>query len=175
MNLPLTVNYGVAGQATNGVDYQTLGEAITIPANQTSTFLDVIPLTDDLVEGDETIVVELLAGPGYDVGYISERTVYGLVQDDADAIAGGTSLWAGQQLGDFTGFGGTFSTVTDPEYGDVIQASVGTVANPWNAQLRQTIDAAVAKGDILFAEFRAKAIGSDGKSQPFLRETALPT
>lgn len=171
---PLEVSYAVAGEAVNGVDYQALPGVVTIPAGARSVDLEVVPITDALVEGNETLIVELAAAPGYRVGLKSERTANGNVQDDVSAPDGGVSLWNGQQLGDFQAFGGTFTTETDPTYGDVIQAVVSEGTNPWNSQLRQNIAAPVQEGDILFVEFRMRSIGSPGNLAAIFERTGAP-
>ena len=171
-NLALNVNYTVGGSATNGTDYQALSGVITIPAGANSVDLIIIPNGDSTLEGDETVVVELVNGTGYEVGRKSERTIYGTIQDDTDAPTGGTSLWNGQSLADFDGrFGGSFSEETDAVYGDVIQVIIdGTPASPFSAQLRQDIDGPVTEGDILWVEFRAKSIGGDGSISAIFEE-----
>ncbi len=159
----LTVSYSVRGTATNGVDYTTLPGTITIPAGQSSAFIDITALNDALVEGTESIVVELSEGNGYDVGLLSQRTATVSIQDNANAPAGGSSIIAGSGLSSFSYFGGTFSTVVDATYGNVIQAVItGTPANPWNAQLRQSINKAVKKGDILYFEFYVRSATATG-------------
>ena len=171
-NLALDVNYSVSGSAINGTDFQALSGVITIPAGADSVDLVLTPIADSILEGEESIVVEIEAGAGYEVGSKSERTVYGKVQDDTDAPAGGDSLWNGQALTDFEGrFGGTFTEETDPVFGDVIQVVItGTPATPFSVQLRQNIDSPVTEGDILWVEFRVKSIGGDGSISAIFEE-----
>jgi hypothetical protein len=64
----LTVSYNVGGNATNGVDYNTLSGAITIPAGRSSVSLVITPKDDSAVEGTENIVLTINAGSGYAVG-----------------------------------------------------------------------------------------------------------
>ena len=55
----------VAGTATSGDDYESLPATVTIAAGTTSVLLDVTVLDDNLIEGDESVMVtlaELLAG-----------------------------------------------------------------------------------------------------------------
>ncbi len=65
----LTVEYTVAGQATNGTDYtpELLGTA-TIAAGQSSVNITVTPVDDDLVEGNEDITLTLTDTDNYTVG-----------------------------------------------------------------------------------------------------------
>jgi hypothetical protein len=60
---PLTVHYRVSGTASNGVDYQTLSGAVTIPSNAPSASIEVIPFHDTLVEGTESVILALRQPP----------------------------------------------------------------------------------------------------------------
>ncbi len=60
-NLPLTVFYRTGGTAINGLDYQLLPGMIVIPAGAIEAVLEVVPLTDGLVEDRESVVVGLEA------------------------------------------------------------------------------------------------------------------
>ena len=72
--LALIVNYTVAGTATAGVDYSSIGTSVTIPAGQTSVTRTVTPFPDTLIEGNETVVVTLSTGQ-YVIGTPSSATV----------------------------------------------------------------------------------------------------
>lgn len=171
----LDVEYDLSGTAVNGTDYQTLSGTVTIPAGSDSTLLTVSSLSDSFVEGDETLILELAAGTGYMVGHIGERTANGTLQDDTQVQSGGISLWDGQALSDFTRFGGTYTTESDPIHGDVIQAVIpGNVASQFSAQLKQDIDQPVEVGDIIYVEFRAKAIGTPGKLAAIFERASSP-
>jgi hypothetical protein len=78
----LTVQYGVSGKATPGADYLALSGTITIPAGATTAVITVTPLDDALVESNETVIVNLLSMPGYNVGTSSAATVK-IASDDA--------------------------------------------------------------------------------------------
>ncbi len=85
---------------------------------------------------------------------IGSRSATAIIQDDREPPAGGANLFAGTALSNFTRFGGTFSTVTVPNFGSAIQVVLNTIpANPWDAQLFQVNNGAIAQGDILYAEF----------------------
>ncbi len=62
---PLTVYYRLTGTATNGADYVHLPGRITIPAGQEVVALPIVPMDDSLVEGNESVVVEIVPDPGY--------------------------------------------------------------------------------------------------------------
>jgi len=72
---PLTVYYTVGGTATNGVDYTTLSGSVTLAAGSPVATITVLPIDDALPEGDETVIVTLIGGPGYTVGSPSTATV----------------------------------------------------------------------------------------------------
>jgi gliding motility-associated-like protein len=59
---PLTVNLSYGGTAINGTDVQALPSSVTIPANDTVVFVDVIPVVDGAPEGIETLIIYALAG-----------------------------------------------------------------------------------------------------------------
>jgi len=82
----LDVYYALGGTAKNGEDYLELSGVATIPAGHWSTIVRVNPLDDNLVEGTETVVIELLPipclpiwppSPGcYDIGHPDRAMAY---------------------------------------------------------------------------------------------------
>ncbi len=58
-NLPLEVFYHLGGVAKNGLDYQQLSGRVTIPAGEWCAPVVIEPTDDHLVEGTETVVIEL--------------------------------------------------------------------------------------------------------------------
>lgn len=71
----LTINYVVSGTATEGVDYQTIGSSVMIPAGLTEARIAVKPIFDRLLEGNETVVATLDEGQGYQLGDRIQGTV----------------------------------------------------------------------------------------------------
>ncbi len=57
---PLTVGYAIQGSARNGVDYSPLNGEVTIEAGRSSATIVVKPLLDQLVEGVEDVVLDLM-------------------------------------------------------------------------------------------------------------------
>jgi hypothetical protein len=55
----VTVFFGVGGSASNGVDYIAISNRVVIPAGATQAVVNIQPLADALVEGTETVVLEL--------------------------------------------------------------------------------------------------------------------
>jgi hypothetical protein len=57
----LTVSYTVTGTASNGVDYTTIPITITFASGQTNTNIFIETISDDILEGDETVILTLYA------------------------------------------------------------------------------------------------------------------
>ncbi len=77
------VNFTVSGTASNGADYNTIAGPVTIPANQTSTTIDVVAVQDLLLEGNETVtlMIDSVSGnAGITVGTADSDTV--TISDD---------------------------------------------------------------------------------------------
>jgi hypothetical protein len=62
---PLLVSYLITGNATNGIDYQSIPATITIPAGQAAVNIVVHPYVDAIVEYDETVRLELIPSSSY--------------------------------------------------------------------------------------------------------------
>jgi len=58
LNSPLVLNVTASGTATNGVDYQTIPNTITIPAGANFTEFNISPILDNLTEGNESIHIK---------------------------------------------------------------------------------------------------------------------
>jgi hypothetical protein len=58
-NTALTVKYSLGGVAENGVDYEKLSEMVTIPAGRRMAPVVIRPLSDDLAERYESVIVRL--------------------------------------------------------------------------------------------------------------------
>lgn len=61
----VAVRYLVRGTATPGVDYVALPGTVTVPYGQTSAQIDVTVLPDAVPDPDETIIIEVQPGEGY--------------------------------------------------------------------------------------------------------------
>ncbi|MEA5568200.1 phytase [Anabaena sp. UHCC 0399] len=64
----LTINYTVDGTASNGSDYDNLTGTANIAAGQTYVDIVVTPVDDALVEGNETVVLNIIDNSNYDLG-----------------------------------------------------------------------------------------------------------
>jgi len=58
-NSPLTVYFHMSGTASNGVDYETVGDSVTIPEGSLSADVVIDPIDDFLVEGTESVILTL--------------------------------------------------------------------------------------------------------------------
>ncbi len=65
LSSPLLVRYRIAGTATRGVDYATIGPSLTIPANQTSASLIITPIYGSLDYADKTVILHLRTSNDY--------------------------------------------------------------------------------------------------------------
>ena len=134
----LTANFMISGTATFGAspnDYTQTGAASFTPPNGTVTFADgsltatvtVDPETDNIVEPDETVILTVVAGPGYGVGTPSQASGT-ITNDDTDvsvAVAPTSTLedGAGNLVYTFTRNGVTSTALT-------VNFSVGGTADP---------------------------------------------
>ena len=86
----LTVNFTIGGTATFNTDYTQTGAATFVPPNGTVTFgagnstatVTVDPSADATSEPDETVILTVTAGTGYNVGTPSSAT--GTITNDDD-------------------------------------------------------------------------------------------
>jgi Ca2+-binding RTX toxin-like protein len=71
----LTVNYTLAGTATNGTDYTTIPLTATFAAGSNTALVSVSPIDDSSFEGTETVILNLGTGTGYTLGTTASATV----------------------------------------------------------------------------------------------------
>ncbi|GCA93115.1 beta strand repeat-containing protein [Microcystis aeruginosa] len=77
---PLTVNYSVAGTATNGTDYTSIPTSVTFAAGSATATVTVNPTADTTIEPNETVILTLAAGTGYTIG--TTTAVTGTITND---------------------------------------------------------------------------------------------
>jgi uncharacterized protein (DUF1800 family) len=94
---PLTVNYGVSGSATNGIDYPALLGTFTIPAGASSATLALQPLADTNVETTESVTLTLGPGANYTLGAAISGTVS--ITDNPGTLYVATLRPAGSAVG----------------------------------------------------------------------------
>jgi large repetitive protein len=72
---PIQVSWTFSGTAVNGSDFEQLPTTSPFPAGLAEADLTISILDDSLIEGNETVIVTLVDGPGYRVGSPSSATV----------------------------------------------------------------------------------------------------
>jgi hypothetical protein len=85
-DLPVLISRGGTAISSNTgpQDYAAIGEAITIPAGASQATVTLVPLTDNLLEGTETVVLTIRPAPGYVVGAPAAATV--TISDDPPVV-----------------------------------------------------------------------------------------
>jgi Ca2+-binding RTX toxin-like protein len=71
----LTVNYTLAGTATNGTDYTNIPLTATFLAGASTVVVTVTPIDDTVAEAPETAILTLTSGTGYSLGTTTSATV----------------------------------------------------------------------------------------------------
>jgi hypothetical protein len=72
----LVVYYNMSGTATSGLDYVPLSGSVTIPGGASSADIVLTPLNDNLLEGDESVILTLTNTAGYNVGTPGSATLF---------------------------------------------------------------------------------------------------
>jgi hypothetical protein len=65
---PMSVNFSVSGTATQGVDYESIGSFVEIPAGELTAAVTIQPILDDVAESSESVTVALTSGDRYVLG-----------------------------------------------------------------------------------------------------------
>jgi hypothetical protein len=185
----VTVNYSLSGTATYGVDYVTIPASsgsgtgsIVVSNGLTSATLKVVPLTDSLVEPDETVVLSITCPAGCQLS--SSRATVTIRNGTPMGPAGYTWCAGENESYTFTGtydvaYGanGVFSylygvtgsiTFNNSTFGDPLHGVVkagyyinAALPSPW---LNQGIGAVGTAGSASYSPggiFRVKGAGSD--------------
>ena len=137
----ITVNFKLAGTATNGTDYYGIAEAITLPAGATNAVVQVIPKWSNTAKtGPDSVTIQLTDGTGYKLGgttfgsgsidwpstpVVSLRTI-NLI---ASPTSGSNSItFEVSRIGDLSQpIQVSYALGGNAVYGDDYQASTGTV------------------------------------------------
>jgi hypothetical protein len=72
----LVVNYNASGIASNGIDYVSLSGSVTIAAGAASADIVLTPLDDNLIEGDESVILTLATNVAYNIGTPGVATIF---------------------------------------------------------------------------------------------------
>jgi hypothetical protein len=62
---PLEIHYTIGGTAVNGIDYDLVPESVTIPAGSDFTEVNISAISDNELEGDETVEFTLSPSDAY--------------------------------------------------------------------------------------------------------------
>ena len=79
----LAVKYAVSGTAASGADFAELPGAATVASGETSVTIPVTIIDDNADENDETVILTLSEGSGYEVGSANAHTLTITDNDDA--------------------------------------------------------------------------------------------
>jgi len=109
----LIVPFAVSGTATSGVDYQSIGTQVVIPAGQASVVVYVTPIDDSLIEGNETVVLTLSASSDMKIGTSKTTGTVTITETDYD------------MLGNFPIVGDATGTIRGTNY-------LGTLDGTWD-------------------------------------------
>ncbi|WP_373547270.1 DUF4114 domain-containing protein [Chamaesiphon sp.] len=173
----LAVNYTLAGTATNGKDYPTLGIA-TFAAGSTTTSIDINPIDDKIYEGTETVILSLTANPAYIIP-AAPSAIVNITDNDAQtpqltqpqpnllSIAGGTSkslLKLTKTAQEGVGKNEAFAFVVDDDLGRIGGIAPGTAGY---------LNAALDRSQVIFSNLGNNPIdnGFDLNSQRYLNIT----
>ena len=88
----LLVRFNLRGTAINDTDYQTIFSQVVIPAGSSKVLVDVVPIDDSIVEGDESVSLVLASQTTYTLGQGGSATVT-ITDDDTPAVVGTSIDW----------------------------------------------------------------------------------
>jgi hypothetical protein len=143
----LTVSYTVGGTATAGTDYTALPGSAVISAGTLFTDVPVAPLSDNVRDSTETVILTLAAGAGYDIGTPSAATV---------TITEGPDLSIATLTAPVGANAGQSFNVTVGTRNQGTQATGATHTGIW-LSANDVLDA----GDTLLAEYLVPALGAN--------------
>ena len=128
------VNYSIAGTATSGTDFVSLGGSVTILAGQTTALIDLSVLDDGVLEGSETVVATLTGIATGDADIAVDATANSatitIADDDSATISVVATDPTAAEPGDDGEFTVTISSVSDHDvtvnYNVIGTADAGT-------------------------------------------------
>jgi hypothetical protein len=84
------VRYAIAGTATNGVDYITIPNSVTMPAGGTNVLITIAARDNTVIDTNRTVTITLTNATGYVLGSATNATV-SIRNDD---LSPGTALFS---------------------------------------------------------------------------------
>jgi gliding motility-associated-like protein/uncharacterized repeat protein (TIGR01451 family) len=82
----IEIDYTLSGTATSGADFENLSGSAIIENGESEVEINIIPINDSDVENNETVILNLVEGTGYEVGSSDSDTVT-IVSDDIEYFA----------------------------------------------------------------------------------------
>jgi hypothetical protein len=82
LSAELTVDIGLAGSATDGVDYFTPTQPIVFPMDVAAVTVNILPIDDGDDEGNETVTLNLLPSANYNLGS-SGSAIITIIDDES--------------------------------------------------------------------------------------------
>ncbi|WP_430427776.1 Calx-beta domain-containing protein [Maribacter litoralis] len=82
----IEIDYTLGGSATPGDDFETLSGSAIIEDGKNEVEILIVPINDTDVENNETVILNIVAGTGYEVSSPNSDTVT-IVSDDIDYVA----------------------------------------------------------------------------------------
>jgi hypothetical protein len=155
----ITVNYVLSGSSDNGTDYALISDSILMPDDAASVTLDVVPLSDEGVEGPETVVLTLVPGSYVISGDPAVVTIEDSNHPPSFPVS---PLVAADAQEDLPYNGSVAGTATDPDAGDTLDYSV-TSGPAWLALAEDgTLSGTPGNGDVGLNSFTVRATDPDG-------------
>lgn len=68
VNYDLLVSYAISGSAINGTRYNSLTSSVTVSAGAATAAINVIPIPNNLAEGDQTVILSISPFASYNIG-----------------------------------------------------------------------------------------------------------
>ena len=121
----LTLAYTVTGTAASGSDYTALSGTVSVPKGTTTATIPVKLIDDGVNENDETVVLTLTTGSGYQVGSPDTHTLTIAANDPPTASFASASQSAGEGSGTSNV---TVNLSPAPASGITLQYTVGGTA-----------------------------------------------
>nr|WP_321405449.1 Ig-like domain-containing protein [uncultured Carboxylicivirga sp.] len=87
-NSATNITVAISGTATSGTDYTAISTTVLLPANSTSVTVPVEVLADAIVEGDETVILNLIStdNPDVSIGSTNSATIT-IADNDAATLS----------------------------------------------------------------------------------------
>ncbi|MCF6182583.1 Calx-beta domain-containing protein, partial [Lutibacter sp.] len=81
------VTFTVTGTADNGADYTAILVTVTIPANTNSVTISVDVIDDNILEGDETVIITLQSTDNTNIGVNTSLATVTIGDDDSVSVS----------------------------------------------------------------------------------------